>query len=179
MKQFFTQKLKGIHIGIAAVLTLIMLGIMDIVTLPAIANAAGGIPAFDLQTFGYSKETAMQFLQALSADGRALFLHVQLPLDFAFAFVYTFLFLALFYRLHPLGSKLIFLPVLLFVLDLAENTRSVLFLKLDTIPDALFTLGSCVTLAKNACTLACGILIIVFLILWFKNRKKQKSEAKK
>ena len=74
MKRFFLEKVKNSHIIIAAVLTVVMLGVMDIYSLPAIAKAAGGIPAFDLQTFGYSQQTAEQFLNALSDSGRALFL---------------------------------------------------------------------------------------------------------
>ena len=176
MKRFFLEKVKNSHIIIAAVLTVVMLGVMDIYSLPAIAKAAGGIPAFDLQTFGYSQQTAEQFLNALSDSGRALFLHFQLPLDFAFAFVYTFLFLALFIRLHPKGYKLSFLPLILFCLDIVENTLSVLFLKLNTIPPVLFKIGSAVTLTKNLFTAICAVIIIVFLILWLIHRKKKKKD---
>lgn len=174
MVDFFLNKVKNIHVAISAVLSILMLGVMDIYSLPAIAEAAGGIPAFDLQTFGYSKAVAQQFLSALSESGKNLFLHFQLPLDFAFAFVYTFLFLALFIRLHKLGQKLYFLPIILFCLDIAENTLSVIFLKRATVPDVLFSIGSIVTLSKNLFTLICAVLIIVFLILWLKNRKKNK-----
>ena len=174
MRRFFLYKVEPVHIIITAVLTVLLLGIMDIYTLPTIAKEASGIPAFDLQTFGYSKETAMQFLTKLSAEGKALFLNFQLPLDYLFAVVYTFLFLALFTRLHEIGYKLCFLPLILFGLDIMENTLSVVFLKSASVPDILFTVGSAVTLTKNIFTLVCTLTVIVFLVLWFKNRKKNK-----
>ena len=174
MRRFFLYKVEHVHIIITAIITVVMLGITDIYTLLTIAKEAGGIPAFDLQTFGYSKETAMQFLNNLSAEGKALFLNFQLPLDFLFAVVYTFLFLALFIRLNEIGYKLCFLPIILFCLDIIENTLSVVFLKSTSVPDMLFSIGSVVTLSKNIFTLVCTVTVIVFLIFWFKNRKKNK-----
>ena len=155
MRRFFLYKVEPVHIIITAIITVVMLGIMDIYTLPTIAKEASGIPAFDLQTFGYSKETAMLFLNNLSAEGKALFLNFQLPLDFLFAVVYTFLFLALFIRLNEIGYKLCFLPIILFCLDIIENTLSVVFLKSTSVPDMLFSIGSIVTLSKNIFTLVC------------------------
>ena len=175
MISFFTDSIKPVHIIITAALTILMLAVMDIYSLPMIAKAAGGIPAFDLQTFGYSYETATQFLNNLSQSGRNLFLHFQLPLDFAFAFVYTFLFLTLFIRLHPVGSKLCFIPLILFVLDIIENSLSVVLLKADNISTGLVKLASTVTFSKNLFTWLCSLIIIVFLILWFKNRKKNQK----
>ena len=171
MNNFFL-KLKGFHIIIAAALTLIILGVMDIYSLPAIEKAAGGIKAFDLQTLGYSYDTANAFLKGLSEEGRNLFLHFQLPIDFVFAFVYTFLFLALFIRLNKAGYKLIFLPIILFILDIAENTISIILLKSARLSAPLVAVGGTVTLLKNLFTLICSVIIIVFLILYFVRRKK-------
>jgi hypothetical protein len=50
-------------------------------TLPAIAQAAGGLSAFDLRPFGYSEAEARAFLTALSAEGRALYTGPQRWLD--------------------------------------------------------------------------------------------------
>lgn len=167
------RKVNKVHIIISAVLSIIMLGIMDSYSLPLIAKQAGGIAAFDLQTFGYSKDTALKFLSALSESGKELFLNFQLPLDFAFAFVYTFLFLALIIRLNKNGYKLAFAPVILFILDIAENTLSVIFLRLKDFPLFLLSVGSAVTLTKNIFTLICSVIIIVFIIIKIKNRRKR------
>ena len=173
MKQFFEEKVKSVHIIIAAVLTIVMLGVMDIYSLPAIAKAAGGIPAFDLQTLGYSHETAIQFLSNLSESGRNLFLHFQLPLDFAFAFVYTFLFLALMVRLNKIGYKLTFIPLILFVLDIVENTLSVIMLKASSVSTGLTRFAATVTFSKNIFTHLTSLILIVFLLLWLVRRKKK------
>ena len=175
MKKLFKETVKSGHIFITAILTVVMLGIMDIYTLPFIAKAAGGIPAFDLQTLGYSEATAQAFLSALSESGRSMFLHVQLPLDFMFAFVYTFLFLALFIRLNKVGEKLYFIPLVLFVLDIAENILSLYFLTSASVSSTWFAIGSAVTLLKNVFTLICTVMILVFLIIWLIQRKKAKN----
>ena len=174
MKNFFL-KLKSSHIIIASVLTIIILGIMDFYSLPAIEKAAGGIKAFDLQTFGYSFETANAFLNSLSEEGRSLFLHFQLPLDFIFSFVYTFLFLALFERLNKSGHRLIVFPIILFALDIAENTISIILLKSTELSHSIVAVGGTVTLLKNIFTLICSVIIIVFLIIFFVKRKQNKK----
>ena len=50
-------------------------------TLPTIAAAAGGLPAFDMRPQGYSLDDARAFLAALSSEGLALYRNVQLKLD--------------------------------------------------------------------------------------------------
>lgn len=176
MKTFFQTKIKPVHIIIVAVLTLLMLGFMDIYTLPRIAREAGGIAAFDLHTFGYSHQTACDFLSQLSQSGRQLFLHVQLPVDFAFAFVYTFLFFALYCKLYTHGDKLCIFPALLFVMDIAENTLSVVFLRAKEVSPALTTAGSAITFTKNILTLICAVIAIVLVVRYFIQRKKQGTE---
>lgn len=53
-------------------------------TLPAITSAAGGNLPFDLRSMGYDLEDARMFLQALTPDGRQLYLNVQHKLDTAY-----------------------------------------------------------------------------------------------
>lgn len=53
-------------------------------TLPAITSAAGGNLPFDLRPMGYDLEDAKMFLQALTPDGRQLYLNVQHKLDTAY-----------------------------------------------------------------------------------------------
>lgn len=48
---------------------------------PRVAEAAGGLPIFDLRPGGYDLETARAFLAALSDEGRDFYLRVQLRLD--------------------------------------------------------------------------------------------------
>lgn len=50
-------------------------------TIPAIKEAAGGIAPFDMRPMGYDASDAQAFLQALTPDGRQLYLGVQSQLD--------------------------------------------------------------------------------------------------
>lgn len=91
---------------------------------PRIAEAAGGLPIFDLRPGGYDLGTARAFLVALSAEGRDFYLRVQLQLD---RFYPPFMALTLVWatlRLAPAGRYrgLAALPAILAAaFDYAEN----------------------------------------------------------
>ncbi|MBX3577687.1 MAG: hypothetical protein KF723_10780 [Rhizobiaceae bacterium] len=59
-------------------------GVMVGVTLPRIAAEAGGLLPFDLRPLGYSHEEAVDFVRALSATGRDIYLTIQHRLDIAY-----------------------------------------------------------------------------------------------
>lgn len=56
-------------------------------SLPRIAEAAGGMRAFDLRPFGYTPDEAAAFLAALSEEGRAFYAGTQHALDRVFPVV--------------------------------------------------------------------------------------------
>ena len=91
---------------------------------PRIADAAGGLPIFDLRPGGYDIAAARAFLAELSAEGRDFYLQVQLQLD---RFYPPFMALTLVWatlRLAPAGRYrgLATLPAILAAaFDYAEN----------------------------------------------------------
>lgn len=94
-------------------------------SLPRVAEAAGGLTAFDLRPGGYSFEEAMTFLSALTAEGNAFYRGTQHLLDAAYPPLMS---LTLFLAIAGLSAAIghwrwvlaaVALPSALF--DLAEN----------------------------------------------------------
>ncbi len=169
------QKTKASMI-VSGGLTVLLLAAMDLVLLPAIERAAGGLRCFDLQTFGYDYDTAKTFLTALSADGRQLYQWVQIPVDTAFLIAYTVFFILALRRLFASKAVLI-LPALLAVADFAENTCTFLMLHdsgvLTTRTGAVF---GAVTLCKTLLMYAVFLLLAVGLVRFFVQKQKKKTQ---
>ena len=75
----------------------------------------------------------------------------------------------IFYITNKIGSKLIFLPIALFVVDVIEDVLSIVMLKTAQ----FIPVASAVSATKNILTYACSIVILVFLIMWLVKRKKK------
>lgn len=161
---------------VSGALTVVLLAVMDIFLLPAVEKAAGGLRCFDLQTFGYSYETAAAFLSALSEEGRQLYQFVQIPVDTAFLVAYTVFFVLALRRLFASKAALI-LPFLLAIADFAENTCTFLMLRdpgvLTPQTGAIF---GAVTLCKTLLMYAVFALLLAGLIRCFVQRKKKKPQ---
>ena len=61
--------------------TLAVYGAIVLWSLPHVASAAGGLAPFDMRVTGYSFADALQFVTALTPEGRDFYLNVQQRLD--------------------------------------------------------------------------------------------------
>ena len=170
------NKSKKILLIVSGVLTVVILAVMDIALLPKIKAAAGGINAFDLQSFGYTHDTAVRFLTQLTDEGRALYLHVQIPVDFAFLVVYT-VFFALALRALLGNHRMLWLPLALAVADIIENTCTVLMLRAEEVSTSMTTFASGVTLVKTILTYMTITAVLVFALHRFLASQKKKKQA--
>ena len=176
--EFFNRHKKPIII-ILLVLTLTVTATMNAVLLPAITAEAGGLPCFDMRALGYSEQDAAAFLRALSARGRDLYLHAQLPLDFVYPVLYTLLFCALLTALRDKKTKWLALPLLLAVFDYGENICLVRLLAagVTAVPVAL---ASTFTVVKSV--LMYAVFAVILVLFWLRlmgKRKKKKAEPEK
>ena len=163
---------------VSGALTAVILAVMDIILIPAIQKAAGGLVCFDLQTFGYDYDTARAFMQALSEEGRQLYLYAQLPLDTVFLVVYTVFFILALRRLFASKAAVV-LPVLLAAADFAENTCTFLMLRDPGVLTARTApIFGTITLCKTLLMYAVFAVLLVGLILRFVRAKKQKEGAR-
>ena len=167
-----TSKQIKILLWTSGVLTAAICIVMNTVLIPMIEASTEGIRCFDMQSTGYTYETAKRFLELLSEQGRSTYLHVQLPLDFLYPVAYTAFFMA---ALKVLSGKAwpLIVPGALAACDVAENVCSILMLRAMDVTPGLAAFASAVTVAKSALMTLTFVLLAVFLIIWLVRKKKK------
>ncbi len=147
-------------------------------SIPAVEHFAPEKKLFDLLPSGYSYDYAMHLLESLGAEGRAVYLNLQLPLDFIypglFAISYTLLLVWVLKKGFPPQSKIFYfsiVPVLGGLFDYLENICIINMLK--TYPDlspSQVSLSSIFTILKSGFSTAFFILFFVGIYFAVRNR---------
>lgn len=169
------EKLLNILLIIFGVLTLIICGVMNLYLIPVIENTTNGIRIFDMNSFGYSYETARNFVSLLSEKGLKTYLYCQLPLDFIYPVTYTAFFMLALNKLKK-GKKLLMLfPICLMIFDYTENIFSEIMLH-NEFSAAVSNAASAVTVCKSLLMyITIGLIITLTVIkLLQKNKMKHK-----
>ncbi len=157
---------------------------MSVWTLPAISQAAGGLPPFDMRPGGYSFAEAQAFLAALSTQGREIYLGPQQRLDLAYPAALALTLGLAIYLLAPLHrfwkGLLAMIPVLGMVFDYLENAavRGMLFAGSSGLQPEQVGTASGFTTAKAIFDSAGYGLVVVFLTLWALRRWRKPSAPK-
>lgn len=152
--------------AVTAVISLIM----NVVLIPKIEASTNGVRCFDMN-FGYSYETARQFLASVGETGKELYLTVQLPLDFIYPVAYTLFFVFLIIKLTKRLNAILFVPLLLAVFDYAENICTIIILKSAELSETLASLGSAFTSVKTILMYSVFLIIIICIVYYFKKKK--------
>lgn len=150
---------KGVFLA-SVVLTAGICLAMNLFLLPAIEQTTAGIRCFDMNP-GYDFAAAQRFLSLLSPDGRALYLHVQLPLDFLYPLAYGCCFGCLLFYLTGRFSALHLLPLLLAAFDYAENISILRMLTVAELSPALAAAGSVFTTVKTVLLYLNGLVLLI------------------
>lgn len=169
-----SEKASKILLWISGAGTALICLIMNFILIPEIESSTNGIRCFDMN-FAYSYETAKKFLSLLSQEGRNVYLNVQLPLDFIYPIFYCVFFSLLIIKLCGKISFCTF-PLLLAVLDYAENVCTIIMLKAETLSPAIVSFASKITTLK---TILLYLLILNFIILIIKRiivKKKSSND---
>ena len=148
--------------------------VMNLWLIPAIEGHAGGLRVFDMRSFGYTPAEGRAFLTALDAEGTALYLTRQLPLDFLYPAAYTAFFVLLLRRLFAGRTLLCLSPLLLTSADLTENVCSILLLRQGNGSDLLLGVASTATLIKSVLMAAVFLLLLVGIVRSFLRRTHKK-----
>ena len=161
---------------ISGALTVIICLVMNIFLIPSIQAQAGGMKVFDM-AFNYDYQYARAFLVTLSEKGRNMYLKVQLPLDFVYPVAYCTFFSAALVKLTKGKMGAILLPVLLAVLDYAENVCTIIMLKTNSITPSFIHFSSPVTSSKTVVMCLIFVILISLFIRYLvaKNRDKKAS----
>jgi len=165
-----SKKGKGAVI-FSGVITAVICLVMNIILIPKIEASTNGIRCFDMN-FGYSYETAKEFLISLSEAGHNIYLNIQLPLDFIYPVAYCIFFCLLIIRLTKKANVLLAFPLLLTLFDYAENITVAAMLKANELSAGLAHLGSAFTSIKTILMYSVFLEILICIIYYFKSRKK-------
>lgn len=164
------NKAKNLSLIISGALTAIICVVMNFILIPKIESSTEGIKCFDMN-FLYSFETAKKFLSLLSDEGRAVYLNIQLPLDFIYPLCYCAFFILALLKLSK-RKAVIALPVLLAISDYTENICSIIMLKSETLSPSLAAFASGITAFKTVLMYIIFLIVITLFVIWLKNRKK-------
>ncbi|MBU0729414.1 MAG: hypothetical protein KKE17_12865 [Proteobacteria bacterium] len=151
--------------------TMVVYLTMLLYTIPAVERFAQGKALFDLSPFGYSHEYALSLLETLGKDGRSLYLHLQLPLDFIypglFAISHSLLLTWIFNKGYAADSKIFYFAAIPFLggfFDYLENICIIVMIKsYPNVPHELVNVSSTFTLLKSVFTTTFFILLFMGL----------------
>lgn len=165
-------KLPDIFLIIFGVLTLAICGVMNFYLIPVIESTTNGIRMFDMNSFGYSYETARKFVSLLSEKGLETYLYRQLPLDFIYPVTYTAFFMLALNKLKKDKKLLRLFPVCLMVFDYTENIFSEIMLR-NEFSATVTNAASAVTVCKSVLMyITIGLIIILTIIRLLQRKNK-------
>lgn len=169
------QKKKAVTAAlvVSGALTVVICAVMNFCLIPQIEASTQGIRCFDMNVTGYTFEQAQKFLSLLSEEGRDVYLHSQLPLDFVYPVTYGVFFVLLIASLCGRFSVVCFFPVLLAVCDYCENICTIRMLRTESLSASLASFAGFMTVCKSALMYVTFAVIILLIIL--KIRKKGKT----
>lgn len=163
--------------------TMAVYGVMVMWTLPEIAEAAGGLMAFDMRPAGYTYPEAEAFLAALSDDGRRIYLGIQHRLDKAYPLMLALVLVLGGYGLTRPGqsrwpARLIWAAASIgATADYLENRAVAAMLNAgpgELYPDMVARASGWTMLKSGATTLAM-VFILLLLVLTFLRRSRNKG----
>jgi len=140
------------------------------------AVAPDHLGALDLR-YTYSPDEACRIIDSFGPEGRAIYARSAMILDLIYPIAYTLFFLfilvVLMDKAYPEARRpnwLLFVPVVTFFADLAENTGIVLLIKNH--PACPHTLAQMTSLFTSIKWTFVGLTVAAILWLWAKRRKK-------
>jgi glucan phosphoethanolaminetransferase (alkaline phosphatase superfamily) len=173
MKNKFYPKISAV---ISGALTAAICAVMNLIFIPGIEAETQGIKCFDMN-FGYTFDTAVRFLELLGENGRDIYLHRQLPLDFVYPVAYTVFFISVLSLLTGRRfPRIAILPALLALCDYAENYFIIYMLGAGTLSPAAVRAASCFTMAKTVLMYATGAVILCLIVRKIIIKAKGKKE---
>ncbi|WP_111979983.1 hypothetical protein [Algibacillus agarilyticus] len=153
-------------------------------SIPAVTKFAPEIPLFDLSPSGYAYNYANELLHTLGADGRNLYLSIQLPLDFIypglFSVTYSLMLVWLCKKLLIKNTKIYYLALVPFLAGIFDYVENIYIIKMiNSFPDlqvSTVKIASLFTVLKSSFTLIFFILLIVGFVMLLKKKLSKNSQ---
>ena len=155
------------------ILTNVIYAIMLVVTIPKTMAFSNGMNLLDMMPTGYDSEYVNGLFNALGANGRAVYLFTQIPVDmiypFLFGISYCLLIAYFLKKLNKLGTVffyLCFLPIIAGIADYLENFGIIYML--NTYPklsNSSVAATNAFTIVKSMATTIYFLALIIALIM--------------
>jgi len=174
MKKLLQNNIQGKRVLLLFILTIIVYGIMLLVTIPKVMSHSKGMKVMDMLPTGYDLDYVNTLLSTLGEEGRMVYLYQQIPIDMIYPGLFAISFciiLAYFLnKMDKLKSPFIYLcllPVIGGTFDYLENFGIISLLKsYPNLSETTVSLTNLFTLLKSwATTIYFGILMIT-IIFW-------------
>jgi hypothetical protein len=178
----FIQKYSsGKLVSVLFALTMVVYVAMLSYSIPAVSAFAPEFPLFDLSPLGYSFTYASELLSSLGADGRNLYLSIQLPLDFIypglFSVTYSLMLVWLCSKLFKKNSKIYYFSLVPFLAGIFDYAENIYIIKMiNSFPDLQVTtvkIASMLTILKSSFTMIFFILLSVGFVMLLKKKYKK------
>lgn len=128
ISELIHKHLAGKKVLFLFILTNIIYAIMLIVTIPKTMAFSNGMKLLDMMPTGYDSEYVHTLFETLGANGRAVYLYHQIPVDMVYPFLfgisYCLLIAYFLKKLNKLNSAFFyvcFLPIIAGIADYLEN----------------------------------------------------------
>lgn len=178
-----TKKINWVIIILLYIAQIVLFQVMLRVTFPVIQANLGELKMFDMMKQGYDVAVAEQVLAVIGEQGRNMYLHVQMPIDF----VYPVL-MAVVYYLVLVKTSTTFrysyyvFPILLVLCDWIENICIIWMLNGHAVTSGLMAFCNVCTKSKAIIGdyllyFASLIGIVVYVIKWLRDRFKRKADT--
>ena len=156
-------KVKWLNIIAIYILQIVIFQIMLRLIFPTIEQNLGTYHMLDMVKQGYDSHYVVQLLSLMSDASQNMYLHVQMPLDFFYPVVMALVYFLVFTKVWRKYWYVFFvLPLLLILLDWAENISIILMFTNDNLIDSAVSWSSFFTQAKSII----GEYILYYLALF-------------
>lgn len=186
LKDIIDRNSTGKRVLLLFILTNLIYAFMLVITIPKTMAFAGGMKLLDMMPMGYDSEYIQTLFKALGENGRAVYLHYQIPMDMIYPFLFgisycllTAYFLKKLKTFSSPYSHLCYLPVIGGIADYLENFGIItMLITYPELPQITMTASNAFTMTKSiATTLFFVALIIIFFVFIVKMVKERKSSA--
>ncbi len=141
-------------------------------SIPRVTERAAGMQLFDMSPFGYSHAYAQNLLAAIGAEGREVYLRLQLPIDFVypglFALTYSMMLVWLFKKRFDPESKVFLLalaPAVAGFFDYMENVGIIVMLQqYPALTRGMVSVSSVFSVLKSIWTVLFYVILVFGLI---------------
>lgn len=173
LQKFISKNISGKKVLLLFVLTNVAYAVMLAVTIPKTMAFSNGMKLLDMMPLGYNAEYVKTLFSTLGADGRAIYLFQQIPIDMIYPLLFGISYcLTMGYfliKLNKFDTALFYLCLLAPIAGISDYLENIgIIVMLNSFPDiaqSLVSTTSIFSLSKSMSTTIYFIALIIILIV--------------